>query len=313
MPYVAAYRCLFIILPVVLLFHGIAEPADKRTPRVAIVISQSIRPYLIAVEGLREELARDTGATIEEFDLEKFKGKSRNLLSMDLEKGGFDLFIAIGPSATRFVWAHFPSMDVQKLYTMVLNPEGILTPEQSACGITLRIPLTTQLKCISLGLPSVERLGILYDPLYNSDLITQVTGSIGDTGVKIIPIVISSRRDIPLVLKQSWKFLDALLLIPDRTVISESIVQYIIKQAILNKVPVIGYNRFFYESGAALAFILNYKEIGRQTSRAATRMLSGEACKNEPPIFHAWVNTRVIQKLGIGRIQEYNTPLEAGP
>ena len=92
MPYVAAYRCLFIILPVVLLFHGIAEPADKRTPRVAIVISQSIRPYLIAVEGLREELARDTGATIEEFDLEKFKGKSRNLLSMDLEKGGFDLF-----------------------------------------------------------------------------------------------------------------------------------------------------------------------------------------------------------------------------
>ena len=313
MPYLAAYRCLFIILSVILFFNGIAEPADKRTPKVAIVISQSIRPYLIAAEGLREDLARDTGATIQEFDLERFKGKSRTLLSVDLKKGGFDLFIAIGPSATRFLWEHLPSMDVHKLYSMVLNPEAILTPDQSYCGVTLRIPLITQLKCIILGLPSVKRLGILYDPLYNSELITKATGLIGETGIDIIPLGISSRREIPLALKQGWQFLDALLLIPDRTVISESIVQYIIKQAILHKMPVIGYNRFFYESGAALAFILDYKEIGRQTSRVAAQMLKGGACKNEPPLFHAWVNTRVIQKLGIEGIKRYQSPLKVGP
>lgn len=39
--------------------------------------------------------------------------------------------------------------------------------------------------------------------------------------------------------------MDALWLIPDRTVISESIVKYVIKEAFLRKVPVIGYNRFF--------------------------------------------------------------------
>lgn len=308
-----AYRCIFIILTVVLLFHGIAEPADRRTPKVAIVISQPIRPYLIAVEGLREEIARDTGAKIEEFELKKFKGRSRDLLSMDLKKGRFDLFIAIGPSATRFVWATFPSRDVQKLYTMVLNPEGLLVPDQPACGITLRIPVKTQIQLISSGLPFVKRLGILYDPLYNTELIEQATSPISDVGVEIIPLVISSRKEIPVVLKNNWKLLDALLLIPDRTVISESIVQYIIKEAILNKVTVIGYNHFFYESGAALAFILDYREIGRQTGRAAMRMLSGEVCKKELPLFHAWVNRRVIQKLGIELIEEYQPPLKVGP
>lgn len=313
MPYGALYRFYFIILSVILLFQGFAESADNKTTRVAIVISQSIHPYLLAAEGLREELGRDTGAEIKEFNLEKFKGKSQNLLTTDLEKGGFNLFVAIGPAATRFVWEYFPAMDIKKMYTMVLNPEGILTPQQSLCGITLRIPLTTQLHYIALALPSVKRLGILYDPLYNSKLIKQATNFPDDTGVKIFPLVVSSRKDISLVLKKNWDFLDALLLIPDRTVISESIVQYIIKQAILNKVPVVGYNRFFYESGAALAFILDYKEIGRQTSHAIERILSGEICKDEPPIFHVWVNTRVIRKVGIDHIREYHPPLEVGP
>lgn len=313
MPYGAAYRCFFLLLSVILFFHGTAEPADKRTPKVAIVISQSIRPYLMALEGLREGLAQDKKATIEEFELEKFKGESRKLLSMDLKKGGFDLFISIGPAATRFIWEKFPSIDVQKLFTMVLNPEGVLTQEQSPCGITLRISLARQIECISLGLPAVERIGILYDPRYNSELIRQATCSKDDTHITIVPLTISSKKEIPHVLKQNWRFLDALLLIPDRTVISESIVQYIIKQAILHKVPVIGYNRFFYESGAALAFILDYKEIGEQTSRAAIRMLSNEACKNEPPLFRVWVNNRVIKKLGKEGIKEYQSPLKVGP
>lgn len=313
MPYVAAYRCLFLILSTTLFFTGIAESADKPTPKVAIVISQSIRPYLLAVEGVRKELARDRQTKIEEFDLEKFKGESRNLLAMDLKKGGFALFLAIGPSATRFIWEHFPSEDVPKLFTMVLNPERILSSEKFPCGITLRIPLTRQLECISLGIPSVQRLGILYDPSYNSRLIKQVTSSANDSGVTIVPLIVSSKREIPLVLKQNWPSLDALLFIPDRTVISESIVQYIIKQAILNKLPVIGYNRFFYESGAALAFILDYNEIGEQTGRVAARMLSGQACKNEPPLFRVWVNSRVIKKLGKEAIEEYQAPLKVGP
>ena len=308
-----AYRFIFIILPVFLLFYGSAEPADIRQPEIAIVISQPIRPYLIAVEGLRQELSRNTRAKIQEFDLKKFKGKGYDILTEDLKKERFDLFIAIGPSATRFVWSSFPSSDVPKVYTMVLNPESILAQDRPACGITLRIPVKTQLKLISSGLPSVKRLGILQNPLYNAEFVNQAVRYTPGIGLEIIPLDVSSRSDIPVILGKHWTDLNALLFIPDRTVISESIVQHIIKEAILKKVAVIGYNRFFYESGAALAFVLDYREIGRQTGMLAIKMLSGEGCKEEAPIFHAWVNRRVIQKLGIEFLREYKPPLRIGP
>ena len=304
---------IFIILPFVLVFNGVAEPADIIQSKAAIVISQSIRPYLGAAEGLRQELVQNSGAEIEEFDLDRLEGKGYDILLEDLKKGGFDIFIAIGPSAARFIWSSFPSPDVKKLYTMVLDPENIKAMPQAACGIALRIPIKPQLQLISSGLPEVKRLGILYDPRYSMDLILQAIKNSSDLELKIIPLVISSKREIPSVLAQNWKNIDALLFIPDRTVISESIIQYIIKEAVLKNSAVVGYNKFFYESGAALAFLLDYQEIGKQTGRIAARILSGEGCTKEPPIFHAWVNERVLQKLGIELLKEYPPPLETGP
>ena len=91
--------------------------------------------------------------------------------------------------------------------------------------------------------------------------------------------------------------MDALWLIPDRTVISESIVKYVIKEAFLRKIPVIGYNRFFYETGAALAFVFDYKELGQQCAKKALSILSGKNCLSTPPLFHVWVNAGVAGSL----------------
>jgi putative ABC transport system substrate-binding protein len=84
-------------------------------------------------------------------------------------------------------------------------------------------------------------------------------------GVSLIPVAVSSRKDIPAVLKGNFGEVDALWLVPDRTITTESLIRYIIREAIYNKVPVIGYNRFFYESGAVLSFIFDYREIGSQS------------------------------------------------
>jgi putative tryptophan/tyrosine transport system substrate-binding protein len=307
------YRVIFIILSFVLIFNGAAHSSDIKQSKTAIFISQPIRPYLIAAEGLREELVRSIRAEIEEFDLKGLEEKDYDILTEDLVKNKFDVFIAIGPAAAEFVWSSFPSPDVKKLYTMVLDHEGIQAPLQSACGITLRIPIGTQLQLISLGLPGVKRIGIPYDPVYNAEIVKQAVRFSSGLGLSIIPLEISSKKEIPSILNQNWSKLDALLLIPDRTIISESIIQYIIKEALLNKVAVIGYNKFFYESGAALAFPLDYREIGEQTGRMARKILSGERCEKELPEFHAWINERVIRKLGIEPVKKYQPPLEAGP
>jgi putative ABC transport system substrate-binding protein len=166
---------------------------------------------------------------------------------------------------------------------------------------------------IARGLPAVKRLGLLYDPRYNADFFEKALTEAASSNLKIVPLKVSSKKDIPDVLKQNWGNMDALWLIPDQTVISESIVQYIIKEALFSKIPVIGYNRFFYESGAALAFVFDYEELGRQTGRLAVSALAGKPCEKEAPVFRVWQNLRVLNKLGI-RVPENKTPpIEAGP
>jgi putative ABC transport system substrate-binding protein len=286
--------------------------ADIPAPKVAVVVSQDIRPYIEAVEGMSAVLAERANAKIEVFSLEKIKGKSRDLLMESLTPEKFALTIAIGPEAVKSVSEAVPP-GADWLYSMILNPPGVSEKTETACGVPLDLPAGRQLEMIARGLPAVRCLGLLYDPRYNAGFFGEAAAGDFSPGSNIVPLTVSSKTEIPAVLKQHWENIDALWLIPDQTVISESIVHYIIKEALFRGVPVIGYNRFFYESGAALAFVFDYEEIGRQTGRMAAAVLAGTACEKEFPVFRVWQNLRVINKLGLSISEEKTPPIEAGP
>jgi putative ABC transport system substrate-binding protein len=91
------------------------------------------------------------------------------------------------------------------------------------------------------------------------------------------------------------------------------VVQFLIKEALLRNIPVVGYNRFFYESGAALAMVFDYRELGGQTGRLVLRALRSNICQSEAPDFHAWLNRKVLDKLGMEAPEALPAPYEAGP
>ena len=296
-------------------FWGLPLCMERRSaaPKVAVLVSSDIRPYIEAVEGMSVVLAESASAKVQVFSLEKFKGKSRDVLMQNLTGEKFDLFVAVGPEAVRFA-SEEPALEKTTwLYSMVLNPPKVSGQTETACGVPLDIPAQRQLEMIAQGLTAIKRLGLLYDPRYNSEFFTKAATEAPSLDLKIVPLKVSSKKDIPVVLKQHWENIDALWLIPDQTVISESIVQYIIKDAIFKKTPVIGYNRFFYESGAALAFVFDYEELGRQTGRLAANVLMGKTCEKEPPVFRGWLNLRVIDKLGMTVPEKKSPSIEVGP
>ncbi len=298
-----------------LLLPGVfpALGTDGGAPKVAVLVSRDIRPYVEAVEGISAILAKSANAKIEVFSLEKIKGKSRNILIESLAGEKFDLSIAIGPEAVKLVSEEALPGSAPWLYSMILNPPEASGEALAACGVPLDIPAGKQIEMLALGLPSVRRFGLLYDPCYNADFFNEAANNAVFLNLDIVPLPVSSKKDIPAVLKQNWKNIDAVWLIPDQTVISEKIVQYIIKEALFRGIPVIGYNRFFYESGAALAFVFDYKELGTQTGRMAADVLAGKGCEKELPVFSVWQNLRVINKLDIGVSEENPPPIEAGP
>jgi len=280
--------------------------------RVAIVVSKNIRPYLEAVEGLELGLADNSDVKTQVFNLEKLDDMEQVELSGEGVKK-FALFIAVGPEAALYLRKGIGEKGASRIYVMVLNPEKVFGEKERGCGIPLNIPVQTQLEMISKGLPSVRRLGLLYDPGHNADFFRRAAGAASFLDLTVVPLTVSSKKDIPSALTPQWNSMDALWLIPDPTVISESIVSYLIKEAFLRKVPVIGYNRFFYEAGAALAFVFDYKELGQQCAQKALNILSGKECRDTPPLFQVWINEGVAEKLELRPSNEYLPPFRSGP
>ena len=218
---------------------------DLGTTTVAILVSRNIRPYAEAVEGMSTVFKESSGKKLKVFYLEKYREKDWPVLSGELASGEFKLLISVGPEAAHFIWTDKVLKKNTKLYSIVLNPGKILGMEGAGCGIPLNIPIQKQIEMIHHGLPDVRHVGLLYDVRHNFNFLKDANACASGWGIKIIPLEVSSKKEIPGVLKENWGKMDALWLIPDRTVISESIVKYTIKESLFNRVPVIGYNRFF--------------------------------------------------------------------
>ncbi len=278
-----------------------AEDAVHDAP-VAVLFDFK-KPFVEAVEGLSNVLEK-AGVEPDVFTFDDYPGKKQAVLKEKMLQKSFQCYIGVGPQAARFLWTAIDRPDSVVLYTMVLNPEKILPSDRPLCGISLNIPIQTQVREIAASLPSAMRIGLLFDPRYNGLFFSQSKQAAEGAGRAIIPLKVSSSKEIPAVLERQLKEVDALWMIPDPTVISESVIQYIIKRALMYRVPVIGYNTFFYESGASLNFIFDYGKLGEQTGELVLDLLRGGACRRSDPIFSKWINLKVVQKLGIVLGQE---------
>jgi ABC-type uncharacterized transport system substrate-binding protein len=268
--------------------------------KVALIISMQIRPYLDAAEGIQEVINEKLDVTSERFTLDSMEEENLAALCERFMNKEFGAVIAIGPEAARFVWTRLPkSLKIVKTYTMVLNPAKVIPQDSATCGIPLNIPVEEQVRMISRLLPGLRRVGILYDPRNNAAFFRKALGCSAMVGIQLMPVQVHSKKEIPHALKEVWEWVDGLWLIPDQTIISESLVQYIIREAISNRVVAIGYNRFFLNNGAGLAFILDYKEIGRQTGRLLVKTVLGAPCQIGKPAFQPILNRGMLEKLGV--------------
>ena len=125
--------------------------------------------------------------------------------------------------------------------------------------------------------------------------------------MKAVPFEVLSESDIPDVLKQVVKGADAIYFIPDHTVISPAIVKFIIKYGIARSIPSLGYNRFFFQSGAVLSFSIDYTVIARQVSDMVTRFNKSGECISQDPEADLLYNEKVADLLNMEVNEQFLT------
>lgn len=280
-----------------LLFLAIPGLCPAREKVVGVLLSREIAPYVSMVEGLESRL----NAPTQRFFLDE-TGKPYSLTGRNatLNPQLYDLLVAVGPEALQYLQPRAGGIPL--LHGMVLNPRKLIDdPQWQPCGVGLAIPAEAQLAAILRSLPSLKRLGVLFDPANNQAWFKGAAALAAGKGLELVPLQVS-RQSGKLELVGDFARLDAILFIPDKSIISKAVIQYVIKQGVLSNTPVIGYNQFFQDSGAALNFLIDYHRVGQQLARQIEQLLAGEKCPGEiPPVFEAVVNEEVWRALRKGQ------------
>lgn len=280
--------------------YAVAEETNSHPKKVAIFVSREIKPYLQAAETLNEKLEEAGGYRLTQIVIDDPDISDPDEFREKFEKDEYDLVVTVGTEASRFIANYQEETHIPVVYTMLLYPENIFTREAGTGGVSLNIPVESQLREIQRTLPNTNTIAVLYDPQYNSQFVDEAITIGKAMNLKVEAVPVGEKTSIPAALSANWHRIEALWLIPDRTVTSsDSINQYIIKEALLRKVPIIGFNRPLYNYGAALALILDYEKIGRQTADIVIDSLQKGVYRKAPPAYDTAVNLRVLKRMGI--------------
>jgi len=148
----------------------------------------------------------------------------------------------------------------------------------------------------------VRRLGMLSNsghPAKVKDAIAQAAAQ----SFQLQAFSVESEKDVPQQLRSLLGSTDALLLIPDSTVLTTESIGFILETSLARRVPVIGFSPEFTRLGALLSLSVSYGEVGRETGLLAKRILDGDRKLPAKPLpierLKITVNLKTARFLGI--------------
>ncbi len=283
-------KTLFLIV----IFMLAAAPANGKE-EIAIVLSRKIIPYEAAVAGFKQVLP---GYTFEELALQE--ESNHNRIITRLQKDQPALVLAVGPEAASLV--NESSIASPRVFTMILNPRQLLSDPLPFPGVSMNYPPPVVLSLIKKGFPEGKKIGIFFSPVKNESLVAQYQASAWQFGIDILPYPILSSAEVRAAIKAPEFKPDILLFVPDRVVIKEKLITYIIQECLFRTIPAVGFNTWFANNGAIMSLYLDYEEVGAQTAALASIFMQNGAVTPwvEPPQkLRVIINTKVARKFGI--------------
>lgn len=253
--------------------------ASPSTSLVAILKTADITPYNHAVAGFKDAMASSTQYV--EYDLQGDLLRGRRL-AREIRASNPSLVLAVGLKAALAAKDEIRKIPV--VFCMVLNPSKHKLSAPNMAGILLEVPVERQFAAIDEVLPTLRRLGVLYDPDHSESLLREARRHAHEYQWKLIERRISNEKDVPAAVRTILPRVDALWLVPDSTVLTKESFRFLLGTALDHNVPIIGFSSEFVRSGALMAVSAPYADIGQQAGKVAGKILNGHHFTDDPTI-----------------------------
>ena len=265
---------------------------------IAVLNSSDMAAYQDAITGFKA--TGPSGALYTQYDLqgdvELGKKLARKIRATDAS-----LVLAVGLKAA--LAAKLEIVDIPIVYMMILDPLKHQLTAPNMTGTMLEVPVDRQLKMIRTFLPSIHRIGALYDPKKSAAKIKDAERQGTTVAMELQGFPVDSEKDVPQQLRTLLWNAEALWLLPDSTVLTNESIHFIIESALAQHIPVIGFSPEFTRLGALLSLSVNYGEVGRETGLLARRILDGEKTLPMKPVpidrLMITVNMKTARFLGV--------------
>lgn len=200
-----------------------------------------------------------------------------------IKKSEPSLIVTIGSSATSLAKESFS--DIPIVFSAVKYPvlsgfvSPTLEPGSNITGASLDIPTDVQLSYFKRIIPNLKKVGVLYTESTES-LITHARIVARSLGLELVAINVASDKDLPQALDSLGRVVQGIWSVADPNLFRPQQTRYILLQSVRKGLPFMGFSRFVVESGALCALDFDYKAVGFQAGRIATRILGGEHPSN---------------------------------
>ena len=290
-----AWLTFLVLIALTCLFSDLGQAAG---PEITILKSSDLKAYSDAVEGFKATAPGD--ATYVEYDLrgdlERGKQLARKIRASDSS-----LVVAVGLKAA--LAAKIEIVDTPVLYMMILDPLKHHLTAANMTGVLLDISMDRQFKVMRTFLPSLRRIGMLYDPDKTTAKLKEAESSAAVHEFNLHGFAVGNEKEIPQQLRTLLSESDALWLVPDSTVLTDESIRFILESSVAKQVPVIGFSPEFTRLGALLSLSIDYGEVGREAGLLAKRILNGELPLPLKPVpvqrIKITVNQKTARHLGI--------------
>ena len=285
-------RIIVIISLIISLAVSGSDPAWADS-RIVVIQTLKVPPYEAALQGA-QSLFRQSFTYV---DLAELPNAD---IQADLRISNAKLILAVGTNALTAVKN---IRNIPVVYIMALHPENIVNGATNITGVDLVIPPDIQLTALLKIIPSIQSVGLLYDPSQTGLLQQKAASAAEGLNLQLRSAPVHSANQVPDLLKNLGNQIDIFWMVPDLTVVRPETVEFLLLFSIENKIPILTFSEKYLKLGALVSISADPYDMGRQAGEMARRILNGTPVQSIPgtdartPVIS--VNPRVAAKLGI--------------
>ena len=241
------------------------------TPSVVIVTDSKVPQYREAQSAAQQVLPDGQLLDVNDPELRP---------QLDRATAASAVLLAIGSKALLAA----QSTGASVVFCMVLGPSvgSAVGAAKNITGLRLEVAPSVQFGFIRRVHPKAKRLGVLFEPRAWAPYVKEATQAAQEQGLTLVTRPVADARDVRGALAEIAGDIDALWLLPDPTLVSVEIFNFLLVSTLERKIALFGFFADFTRRGALASVAPDYTEIGRQAAKLAAELAAKPAAARSP-------------------------------